>query len=140
MMREMNMKISRVFRMGQTFMNERAKEYGLSSGLFFYLLELSEQDGLTLQELSQAVDVDNGYTTRAIKKLLDMGYVNKVQNPSDSRSSIIYLTDKGKDISIEVKNIFLEWKDIVVKGVSEEDLLLVNCVFNKFYENANKAR
>lgn len=123
--------------MGQTHMNERAKEYGLTSGLFFFILELSEKNGLTMQELSQAVGVDNGFTTRMVKKLEDLGYVYKKPNPTDSRSSNVFLTDKGRDISQVINEIFMDWKQIVTKDVTEEEILVVNRVFNKFYENTN---
>ena len=125
--------------MGQTFMNERAKEHGLSSGLFYYILELTSKDGLTLQELSQAVGVDNGYTTRMVKKLIELGYVTKKTNPLDSRSSNVYLTDKGRELSQVINDIFIEWKQIVTKDISQEELIYVNTVFDKFYENANEA-
>lgn len=125
--------------MGQTYLNERAKEYGLSSGLFFYILELSEQDGLTLHELSQAVGVDNGLTTRMVKRLEEFGLANKKPNPADSRSSQVFLTDKGREISQVIDNIFMEWKQIITKDVAEEEIITVNSVFDKFYENANAA-
>ena len=139
-LREMNLKISRVFRMGQAYMNERAKEYGLSSGLFFYMFELSEQDGLTLQELSQAVGVDNGFTTRMVNRLEGLGIVYKSPNPADSRSSKVFLTERGRELSSVIYDIFLEWKQIVTKDVTEDEILIVNNVFDKFYRNANAAK
>lgn len=137
-MKEMNIKISRVFRMGQMFMNEKARSHGLSSGLFFYILELSEKDGLNLQELSQAVGVDNGFTTRMVKKMIELELVYKRPNPIDSRSSQVFLTDKGREKSQIINNIFLEWKQIVANGVSEMEIKTVNKVFDKFYENAKE--
>jgi len=139
-LREMNIRISRVFRMGQAYMNERVKEYGLSSGLFNYLIELAEQDGLSMQELSKAVGVDNGFTTRMVKRLEELGHVYKKPNPLDSRSSQVFLTDKGCEISQVINNIFIEWKQIIVKDVTKEEILSVNSVFNKFYENAYNAQ
>lgn len=137
MLREMNIKISRVFRLGQNFMNEKAKEYGLSSGLFFYILELTEKDGLTLQELSQAVAVDNARTTRMVNKLVDLGYVSKIPNPLDSRSSQVFLTGRGRELSVVINNILAEWKEIIMRNISEKELISVNSVFDKFYDNAN---
>jgi DNA-binding MarR family transcriptional regulator len=120
-------------------MNQRAKDYNLSSGLFFYMMELGAEDGLTLQQLSQAVSVDNGLTTRSVKKLVELGYVNKVQNPLDSRSSQVFLTEAGREVAKSINQIFLEWKTIVTKGVSEKELSKVNQIFDQFYENAKSA-
>ena len=74
-----NLTINKVVRMAQAFINCRLKNLGLSSGLFYFILELVEHDGLSMRELSRAVMVDNGYTTRAVRMLEDRGYVRKTR-------------------------------------------------------------
>lgn len=136
MIRGINVNINKVFQLGQSFINEKLKEYNLSSGLFYFLLELANKGEMSMQELSKAVNVDNGYTTRSISKLVDLGYVKKTANPKDSRSSIVQLTEKGELVSEEVKNVMLEWINIISKDVDKKELETVNAVFDKFLLNA----
>lgn len=136
MIRGINVNINKVFQLGQSFINEKLKEYNLSSGLFYFLLELANKGEMSMQELSKSVNVDNGYTTRSISKLVDLGYVKKTANPKDSRSSIVQLTEKGELVSEEVKNVMLEWINIISKDVDKKELETVNAVFDKFLLNA----
>ena len=136
MIRGVNVKINKVVHLGQTFVNERLKEFGLSSGLFYFILELADQEYMTMQDLSRAVKVDNGYTTRIINKLVECEYVRKSLNPKDSRSSIVFLTAEGRLVSETVKQVMLDWVNIITKEVSTKDIEIVNAVFDMFYTNA----
>lgn len=133
-----NLTINKVVRMAQAFINCRLKPIGLSSGLFYFVLELREHDGLSMQELSRAVMVDNGYTTRAVKMLVDRGYVRRRIDAGDSRSFRIFLTAKGRKTSSVIQGVLLEWADLVTEGVSEIEIGVLYRVFDKYYKNAKR--
>jgi DNA-binding MarR family transcriptional regulator len=124
--------------MAQTFINGKLKAYGLSSGLFYFILELLEQDGLSMQDLSKAVYVDNAHTTRAVNKLIQLGYVTKEVDPGDLRFYRVYLTEKGKKISVTIKSVLVEWANLVTMNVTEEELRILYGVFDKYYANARE--
>lgn len=118
------------------FINERLKDTELSRGLFFYILELSNQDGLSLHDLSRTVFVDKANTTRAVARLSELGYIVKIDNELDLRSSKIYLTQRGKDAAIFIENIFIEWRNLISEGLTVEEKKAVLDVSHKLYENA----
>jgi DNA-binding MarR family transcriptional regulator len=133
---EPNLKINKVVRMAQAFINDQLKGFGLSSGLFYFILELLENNGLTMQELSRAVLVDNGHTTRAVNRLIELGYVTKKVDANDARSYRVFLTDKGEEISGVIKKVLLEWVNLITANVSEVELGIVYSVFDQYYANA----
>jgi DNA-binding MarR family transcriptional regulator len=133
-----NLTINKVVRMAQAFINCRLKPIGLSSGLFYFILELMEHDGLSMRELSRAVMVDNGYTTRAVKMLVDRGYVRKRINSDDSRSYRIFLTAKGRRTYSIIQGVLMEWADLVTEGVSGEEIKVLFRVFDSYYKNAKR--
>lgn len=135
MISEPNLKINKVVRMAQAFMNGRLKQHGLSSGLFYFILELSENERVSMRELSQAVFVDNAHTTRSVGRLKRLGYVSKVVDPNDSRSYLVSLTRKGRKAAEVIRGVLLEWAQIVTAGVSEEEIATVYRVFDSYYEN-----
>ncbi len=136
MIGEPNLVINKVVRMAQAFINGRLKGVGLSSGLFYYILELSENDHVSMQELSRAVLVDNGHTTRAVARLIDLGYVTREVDPRDSRSYLVSLTAKGRDTSELIQKVLVEWANIVTVGVSKDDIATVYKVFDRYFSNA----
>lgn len=137
MLSEPNLKINKVVRMAQAFISDRLKPLGLSSGLFYFILELSEADGLSMQELSRAVLVDNAHTTRAVARLTALGFVAKRIDPNDSRSFLVFLTEKGRGASEAIRAVLLEWARIITAGVTEEEVATVYRVFDKYYANGS---
>jgi DNA-binding MarR family transcriptional regulator len=131
-----NFKVLKVFRLGMSFANQQLKDIDISSGLVYFIIELSEVEWLNMTDLSAAVGVDNAYATRAVEKLSALGYVTKVQDERDRRAYRISLTDSGRQIAERVIETMRQWVEIIIAGVSSEDLMAVNRVFDQFYQNA----
>jgi DNA-binding MarR family transcriptional regulator len=134
-----NFKLIKSFRMGMTYATRQMKDINISSGLVFFIVELSQVEWLNLSDLSSAVGVDNAYATRAVQKLCTLGYVNKIHDEKDKRAYRISLTDSGKQIAERVNDTLREWVSIITIGVDKEEILTVNRVFDQFYENSIKA-
>jgi len=131
-----NLKVLKTFRLGMAFANQQLKDIDISSGLVYFIIELSQVEWLNMSDLSAAVGVDNAYATRAVEKLSALGYVNKVQDEQDRRAYRISLTDSGRHIAQRVTETMLQWVGIITAGVSPEDTVTVNRVFDQFYQNA----
>lgn len=95
MIRDVHIYFHKLDKIAHVFINDKLKDTELSRGLFFYLLELSHQDGLSLNELSRAIFINKAYTTRAVVRLDELGYVTRQLDASDHRVTKIYLTDRG---------------------------------------------
>jgi hypothetical protein len=61
-----NFKMFKVFRLGLAYANQQLKDIEISSGLVYFVVELSQADWLSMSDLSAAVGVDNAYATRAV--------------------------------------------------------------------------
>jgi DNA-binding MarR family transcriptional regulator len=131
-----NFKVLKTFRMGMSYANQQLRDIDVSAGLVYFIIELSQVEWSNMSDLSAAVGVDNAYATRAIEKLSTLGYVNKTQDEQDRRAYRISLTASGQQIAKRVNKTMLQWAGIITAGVSPKDLLTVNRVFDRFYQNA----
>jgi len=131
-----NLKLIKVFRLGMAYANQQIKDVEISSGLVYFIIELSQAEWINMSDLSAAVGVDNAYATRAVEKLVGLGYVNKVQNELDRRAYRISLTASGQQIAERVIETMKQWVKIIAAGVSLEDIVTVNRVFDQFHQNA----
>jgi DNA-binding MarR family transcriptional regulator len=134
-----NLKLIKSFRMGLSFATRQLKDINISSGLVYFIVELSQVEWLNMSDLSAAVGVDNAYATRAVEKLSALGYVSKVQDEQDRRAYRISLTASGLQIAERVNEILRQWVEIITVGVSPEEIATVNQVFDKFYRNSLNA-
>lgn len=57
-----------------------------------------EPNGLRLNELSKRMMVTNGNLTGLVDRLIEEGYVRRVDDPSDGRASLVRLTKAGTDV------------------------------------------
>ena len=131
-----NFKVLKIFRLGMSYANQQLKDIDISSGLVNFIIELSQVEWLNMSDLSAAVGVDNAYATRAVEKLSALSYVNKVPDEGDRRAYRISLTDSGRQVAERVAETMLQWVGIITAGVSLEDLVTVNRVFDQFHQNA----
>lgn len=131
-----NLKVMKTFRLGLTYASRQLLDIDISSGLVYFVLELSQVEWLNMSDLSAAVGVDNASATRAVAKLFTLGYVNRVEDEQDRRAYRISLTASGRQIAERVSETMMEWVGIITRGVSPEDIGTVNRVFDQFYENA----
>lgn len=115
----------------QKYCEDKLKPYNLTNGLYTYLIFIYKKPGSTLNEISKALEIDKAYTTRAIKKLIDYGYVSKVSDENDSRAFNIYSTEKCDEVMVKMNNLFIEWEKIMLKRFSKEEAELLKSLLKK---------
>lgn len=131
-----NLKLLKGFRLGLSYANQQLKDIDLSSGLFYFIAELSQHEWLNMSDLSTAVGVDNAYTTRSVEKLSALGYVNKVQDEQDRRAFRVSLTVSDWQVAERINETLKQWVEIITVVVSPEEIAIVNRVFDQFHQNA----
>ena len=81
------------------------KPLGLTYTQYILFLVLWEKDGLTVGEICKRLMLDSGTLSPILKKLRQQGYIEKQQSTSDERSFIITLTEKGRELQVQAKDI-----------------------------------
>ncbi|MDC7233129.1 MAG: MarR family winged helix-turn-helix transcriptional regulator [Spirochaetales bacterium] len=122
MMDNVNYLIGRMMTARQEFLNSRLKPLNLTSSLFACLVEIIQNGPLTQKELSTLLRVDPALTTRNIRKLTALGYVEKEEKQADRRCNTIRLSKDGETISKEIMMLNLEWFKIVSRDIPLDEL------------------
>jgi DNA-binding MarR family transcriptional regulator len=89
----------RFLRLHQRITLRAAQEYrriGLSIPQFDLLSTLSEQEGVSQQELAQRLYVTKGNVSGLLDRLESSGLVERRAPPQDRRSYALYLTERGR--------------------------------------------
>jgi DNA-binding MarR family transcriptional regulator len=80
-------------------------KFGITYTQYITLLVLWEQDNITVKELGQKLHLDSGTLTPLLKKLENIGVVQRVRDTQDERNVYVKLTDRGvsmKDEALEI--------------------------------------
>ncbi len=84
------------------------KELGLTYTQYIVLLVLWEKDGITVGEICRKLMLDSGTLSPLLKKMRDLGYLEKKHSKNDERAVLIDLTEKGKALQEKAKEIPLK--------------------------------
>lgn len=113
--------ISSLYRYTQKYFDKKLMEYNIGSGQLLFLFLINENEGISMQQLSNMVDIDKGTTTKSIKKLVDEGYVDIITDENDKRVRKLYLTEKTGKIINELYSLRNDFVYQVTKDLSTED-------------------
>ena len=72
---------------------------GLSIPQFDLLSTLTEQEGLSQQELAQRLYVTKGNVSGLLDRMVEAGLVERRATPDDRRSNALHLTPKGRGLA-----------------------------------------
>ena len=101
--------IGQLNRSFKRYCDARLEPYGLTNGLYLYLLYVQYQPGCSLVRLRDFFGNDRAYVTRVVSKLCELGYLSKEQRKEDARSCCLDLTEKGREILGVISNVPEAW-------------------------------
>ena len=84
------------------------KPLGLTYTQYLVLLVLWEHDGVSVGEICDALMLDSGTLSPLLKKLQQAGYIEKQRSASDDRIVIVTLTEEGRALQEQAKDVPLE--------------------------------
>lgn len=133
-------RISHISKSTQYHMDEVLKPLSLSSGTYPFLLALWQNEGVNLEKISRRVHVDKALSTRNIQKLIELGYLEKLADPQDSRACRIFLTEKGKETIPSIKKEISLWIDTITLDLSPQEKDILNIMLEKVLSRAEQMR
>lgn len=117
--REVLFQITDVARAMRTYIDQRAREHGMTRAQWGVLLRLERQEGMMQAEMAETLEIRPISLARLIDRLCDQKLVQRRPHPSDRRANRLYLTAKGRttlaqlvplgrEVSAEVLSTFNE--------------------------------
>jgi DNA-binding MarR family transcriptional regulator len=89
----------------------------------------------TMTDISNNIRRDRSTVTALVNKLTKLGYISSRKDIKDNRSTIIFLTEKGRELEPRFKDISQKLYDIEYEGISESDKEVFENILKKIYNN-----
>ncbi|MFB7122213.1 MarR family transcriptional regulator [Kitasatospora xanthocidica] len=90
-------------------LNDRLRErHGIVTSQFEFLRHLRDHPRARVADLAAEFAVGIGSTSKGVDRLERQGWVARVPNPSDRRSSLLELTDEGRELVDTAEGTFTE--------------------------------
>ena len=97
-------------------------KFGLTRGQHSFLTRIAENPGINQENLSYILKVDRSTTAKALKKLIDKGYIKKVHPENNKKEWILFITEEGKALNDSMEAYVINPLENLYEGVSAEDL------------------
>ena len=133
----MMQKLVRVF---QLFERDELKVYGFTTSQCNTILGLYKSGGLTMNELSEKMNLNSSTMTRILDNSVRDKYISRDKDEFDRRIVIVSLTDKGKDVAKKIDITLKEYYKKVIANIPEgqvEEVLKSVNILQKAFERAN---
>lgn len=113
-------------------------EIGLHRGQHRMLMTLADHEFGSQSELADRLEISSATVAVSLKKLETGGYIQKTAKADDSRANFVQLTEKGKKVVEDSREIFGSLDKQAVKGFTEEEMVLLRKCLWHMYDNLSE--
>ena len=111
------------------------KPFDLTMEQFHILKNTDMELGQSQRNLGEMVNKTPANMTRILDRLQTKGLITRQAAPTDRRTTLVLLTNKGHDLTHEVIGILEAFSGALVQGISQQKQDLVKNVLLKITEN-----
>jgi DNA-binding MarR family transcriptional regulator len=97
-----------------------------------YLEVINELENPNVTELATEMNLTKPTVTVALDRLMQKGYVSKVQSDADRRSSHLHLTKKGMQINQMHEHAHTKFAELMQESLEPEELDQLTALLEKF--------
>lgn len=124
------------YRLTQAYFCEALRGTGIGAGQQYFLDRIARKPGISVTQLAQTAGFDNGTSAKAVKKLIDEGYIYIKQDAADGRLKRLYTTDKAAPVVERIREMKRAWRARVTEGFTEDDKQLASEMLRRLSDNA----
>ena len=100
---------------------------------------MNKEDGkVTISELAYKSKVHSSASSRTLHGLEKKGYVERSIDKNDRRNICVELTEEGKRVTTEARQIMCDYVKAVVEHLEDRELERLSAYMNKIYSVAEK--
>ena len=125
--------LTKLTRQMHTLQAQYLDHLGVGMGQSIILREIISHYGITEAQLSTLLKLDKSTVTRAVRRLVEAGYVEKKRNPADRRSHYLLSTNMAKVLEPQFDMADQSLIEALINGFSGEEIEQ----FGKFIRRAS---
>ena len=119
--------------------NQMLACYDLHAGQEIFLQQVLCRQGITMNELTDNMEVTPATVTRMAERLEKKGFLNKEKCATDQRVVQVYLTDKGEEAAKHItEQTWNKLENQIVKNLSMEERMLLKRLLMQVLENLDE--
>lgn len=102
------------------------------------LYVLWKEDGIPIKTLSDRCGLAITSLTTMLEHMEKQKLISRVQSPSDKRKTLLYLTDRARDLKNDYDNVSSRMSEIYYRGFSEEEIVQFENYLQRVLDNLSE--
>jgi DNA-binding MarR family transcriptional regulator len=127
--------VRRCHRAFDRLLNVRLGREGLTSGFWYFLRALWQENGATQRRLAQLTNVTEATAVTVLAAMERLALIRRERNAADRRKVNVFLTAKGEALEAELAPTARRINEIASAGVAAGDLETCLAVLKRMSEN-----
>jgi len=132
--------VQRLVRVFQLFERDQIKVHGFTSSQCYCLIEILKSGRLTMNALSDRVNLGTSTMTRVIDKLVRDEFIKRDRDEADRRMVLVSLTEKGMEEASKLNSSVNEYYKKIISSIPSgkvDEVLNAVSVLLKAFDIAN---
>ena len=126
-------------RLLRKLIDRRLQPLGLSRAQWSVLAILSNHEGVSQSQISQELEIEKSTAGRLIDQVEKSGWIERRPIPGDRRLWSIHLTDRARQLLVEVERVILNSRDEMLHGLSADQQQYLTDVLQTVKTNLSNA-
>ena len=102
------------------------------------LYVLWQEDGVPIKTVSDQCGLAITSLTTMLERMEKQGLIRRIQDPSDKRKTLLFLTDKARSLKNDYDEVSNQMGDIYYRGFSEEEIRQFEGYLDRVRNNLEK--
>jgi DNA-binding MarR family transcriptional regulator len=98
------------------------KKYDMNYSEQIILMYISKNEYTNQDKIAKNFMADKGTIAKTVKNLEKKELIIRKENPNNKRENIVSLSQKGKNIISYLNELLLEWREIIFKDFSGDEI------------------
>lgn len=128
-------KTAAVYRNMQHLLSGRLSDMDIKNGQYDFFYAITLKEGISQKDLSSHLHIGKSTTAKAVKNLIQKGYIYKEKDKKDGRMDRLYLTALGRSFAPAVARIFQDNIRIATQGLTTTEIECAMTVMGKILDN-----
>jgi len=117
--REIAFVLNDVARLMRTYVDQLARQYGMTRAQWAVLVRVERSEGLKQNELAEMLDLQPITLTRLIDRLCDSGMIERRADPHDRRAKRLFLTPAARPLLDRLFALGEDFMPKILAGIEE---------------------
>ena len=126
-------------RLLRKLIDRRLQPLGLSRAQWAVLAILSNHEGLSQSQISHELEIEKSTAGRLIDQIEKSGWIERRQIPGDRRLWSIHLTERARQLLVEVEGVILLARDEMLRGLSADQQQYLTDILQTVKANLSNA-